>query len=77
MFGITSCSHVFSGAEKDLRGKIMSIPLKRLDDQILHEWYFEHYNDEKDEPFGHDISDTFAFPYIKYCDPKPILRSRS
>ena len=62
------------GRKKALRGKIMSIPLKRLDDRILFEWYFEHYNDEKDEPFGHDISDTFAFPYIKYCDPKPIFR---
>ena len=40
MFGITSCSHVFSGAEKALRGKIMSIPLKRMDDQILSRMVF-------------------------------------
>ena len=77
MFGITSCSHVFSGAEKALHGRIMSLPINRLDDQILHEWYFEHYDDENEEPFGHDVSDPFTFPHIKYCDPKPVLRSQS
>ena len=77
MFGIKSCSHVFSSAEKDLRGKVMSIPLKRLDDTVLHEWYFEHYKDPREEPFGHDVSDAFDFPYIKYCDPKPFLQSGS
>jgi hypothetical protein len=75
MFGITSCSHVFSGAEKELRGSVLSIPLKRLDDRILNEWYFEHHKDAKEEPFGHDVSDAFVFPYIKYSDPKPFLRS--
>ncbi len=75
LFGIASCSHVFSGAEKDLHGKVLSIPLKRLDDKVLHEWYFEHHKDPRDEPFGHDVSDAFDFPYIKYSDPKPILRS--
>ena len=74
MFGITSCSHVFSGAEKDLRGRILSIPLKRLDDQVLNEWYFNHYKVENEEPFGHDVSNTFDFPYIKYCNPKPFLK---
>lgn len=73
MFGITSCSHVFSGAEKDLRGQILSVPLKRLDDKVLHEWYFEHHKDPREEPFGHDVSDAFDFPFIKYCDPKPFL----
>src|SRR5262245_23245847 len=75
MFGITSCSHVFSGAEKELRGRVLSIPLKRLDDGVLHEWYFEHHKDPREEPFGHDVSDAFDFPFIKYCDTKPFLRS--
>ena len=75
MFGITSCSHVFSGAEKELRGRVLSIPLRRLDDKVLHEWYFEHHKDPREEPFGHDVSDAFDFPFIKYCDPKPFLRS--
>jgi hypothetical protein len=74
ILAITSCSHVFSGAEKDLRGDIIHMPMKRLDDQVLHEWYFEHYNDEEEEPFGHDVSNAFDFPYIKYCDPKPFLK---
>jgi hypothetical protein len=77
MFGIASCSHVFSGAEKGLRGKSLIIPLKRLDDQILCEWYFEHHKEERGEPVGHDVSGAFDFPYIKYCDPKPKLRSIS
>ena len=34
LFSITSCSHVFSGAEKELHGEVMSIPLKRLNDQV-------------------------------------------
>ena len=74
MFGITSCSHVFSGAEKDLRGKILNIPLKRLDDQVLCQWYFEHHKEDREEPFGHDVSGAFDFPYIKYCEPKPKLK---
>jgi hypothetical protein len=77
IFGITSCSHVFSGAEKDLRGEVLSIPLKQLDDYILNEWYFEHFKVAEEEPFGHDVSDAFDFPYIKYCDPKPFLQSIS
>ena len=66
MFGITSCSHVFSGAEKDLRGRLLTIPLKRLDDIVLNEWYFDHHKDESEEPFGHDVSDAFDFPFVKY-----------
>lgn len=74
LFGVTSCSHVFSGAEKELRGVVLPIPLKRLNDQVLHEWYFEHHKDPREEPFGHDVSDAFDFPYIKYCDPKPFVK---
>ena len=74
IFGIASCSHVFSGAEKELRGRILSVPLKRLGDQILNEWYFDHFKSEDEEPFGHDVSNTFDFPYIKYCNPKPFLQ---
>jgi hypothetical protein len=75
LFGIVSCSHVFSGSEKDLRGEILSIPLKRLDDLVLNDWYFQHHMDPDEEPFGHDVSNPFDFPYIKYHDPKPILRT--
>ena len=77
MFGIASCSHVFSGAEKDLRGKVLSIPQKRLNDEVLNEWYLDHHKVANEEPFGHDVSNAFDFPYIKYCDPKPFLRSTS
>ena len=76
LFGIASCSHVFSGAEKDLHGRVLSLQtLKRLDDKILHEWYFEHYKNVNEEPFGYDVSDPFDFPYIKYSNPKPNIDS--
>jgi hypothetical protein len=74
LFGIVSCSHVFSGADSDIKGPRQSIQLKRLDDNVLNEWYKYHYNKISEEPFGHDVSNPFEFPYIKYFDPKPILR---
>ena len=66
MFGIRACSNVFSGAANDLEGEIFSPNLERLTDAILNEWYFEHYTCEDDMPFGHDISDPFSPPYIRY-----------
>jgi hypothetical protein len=52
----------------------MSITLKRLDDHVLNEWYFDHFKvAEEEEPFGHDVIDAFDFPYVKYCNPKPFL----
>jgi hypothetical protein len=52
--------------KKDLKGAILSIPSKRLDDAVLDEWYFEHHKDPGEEPFGHDVSYAFESPYIKY-----------
>ncbi len=77
MFGISSCSHVFSGAEKELHGNILSMPTKKLDDQVLNEWYFDHYKDAREDSFGHDVSNAFIFPYVRYCDPKSILGSNT
>jgi Necrosis inducing protein (NPP1) len=68
-FGINACSNVFSGAEQHLVGDIFDPPLEELTDTILEEWYFKHYNDENDMPFGHDIADPFSYPYIKYRRP--------
>lgn len=75
LFGIAECSHVFSGAENHIEGPKLTIPLKRLEDDIIEEWYLEHHNGLDEEPFGHDVSNPFEFPYIKYFDPKPLLRS--
>jgi hypothetical protein len=74
LFGIVSCSHVFGGADSDLKGPKLSMQLKRLDDDVLNEWYQNHHNRPSEEPFGHDVSNPFEFPYIKYFDPKPILQ---
>lgn len=72
MFGVTSCSHVFSGAERDLHGGVLSMPMKKLDDQVLN----DHYKDVREEPFGHDVSNAFVFPYVRY-EPKSILGSNA
>jgi hypothetical protein len=77
-FGIRQCSNVFSGAEEHLVGDIFDPPLKELTDTILEEWYYNHYNEEDDMPFGHDIADPFSYPYIKYHHPSKaeVLRHK-
>lgn len=75
LFGIRACSNIFSGAEYDLHGKKFDPALKRLTDEILKEWYFNHYNDEDDMPFGHDIANPFSYPYIKYRSAKEALHN--
>jgi hypothetical protein len=74
LFGIYACYHIFSGAEDILKGKTLDIPLRQLNDDVLDEWYWNHYKSKDEEPFGHDISNPFEFPFIKYFDPKPLLR---
>jgi hypothetical protein len=70
LFGIRACSNVFSGARYDLEGEKFHPSLKQLTDDVLNEWYFNHYNDEDDMPFGHDVADPFSYPYIKYHSAK-------
>jgi hypothetical protein len=69
VFGIRACSNVFSGAEGDLRGLKFRPRLKKLTDWILTRWYLHHYHDDNDMPFGHDISDPFSSPHIKFHKP--------
>ena len=73
LFGVRACSNVFSGAEYDLQGEIFGPLLKRLTDRILTQWYFKHYYQENDMPFGHDVADPFTYPYIKYHEAKSGL----
>jgi len=73
MFGIDTCFHAFSGAEPVLKGQRLNIPLKRLDDLTLEKWFWHHYKEPEEEPFGHDVSNPFEFPFIKYVDPKAYL----
>jgi hypothetical protein len=77
LFGIRECTNVLSGATYDLKGKRFDPPLKELTDEVLNEWYFHHYNREDDEPFGYDIANPFAFPYIKYRSAKKELTAPS
>jgi hypothetical protein len=73
LFGIATCFHAFSGAESMLRGQQINLSLKRLNDDILLDWYKNHYKESSEEPFGHDVSNPFEFPHVKYVDPKPFL----
>ena len=74
LLGISSCFHAFSGAEGALKGERLNVTLKKLDDTKLKEWFFDHHKSANEEPFGHDVSNPFDFPFVKYIDPKPFLR---
>jgi hypothetical protein len=69
LFGIRACSNVFSGAQGDLHGHRFNSPLKKLTDRVLSKWYFHHYENTNDMPFGHDIADPFTPPHIKFYKP--------
>jgi hypothetical protein len=69
LFGIRACSNIFSGAKGDLHGHRFHPPLKKLTDRVLSKWYFHHYENTNDMPFGHDIADPFTTPYIKFHKP--------
>ncbi len=70
IFGIRTCSNVFSGNRRDHIGFRFEPGLKRLDDLVLIKWYFQNNNYSNDMPFGHDIANPFHFPYIKYRSAK-------
>lgn len=73
LFGIRACSNVFSGAGYTFHGHRFNPALKKLTDNVLKKWYFDHYHKIDDMPFGHDVSDPFSYPYIKYSCPKDQL----
>jgi len=50
--------------------------LKRLDDSILEGWFWNHHKSLEEESFGHDVSNPFGWPYIKYANPKPYLKAQ-
>jgi hypothetical protein len=65
-FAIVTCYHAFTGEEiyydevvfkeKD----ILNFNLNKLTDDILDEWYSR-------KGFGHEVSDPFTFPYIRFA----------
>ncbi|HEY4699849.1 MAG TPA: hypothetical protein VIH27_05720, partial [Nitrososphaerales archaeon] len=69
MFMIAQCNHPFTGKidqTREVEGMNLNPPLKRLTDKVLQEWYYEHGKSDDEEQFGHDISNPFICPYIKY-----------
>jgi hypothetical protein len=63
-----------------MHGHRFNPPLKKLTDTVLRKWYFHHYEDANDMPFGDDIADPFTSPYIKFHKPakeeEEVLRLR-
>ena len=74
LFGMVSCFNASSSAEKDLFDPILPVPLKSLTDDVLNKWYPKHNNKFNEEPFGHDVSNPFDFPYIKDLNPRRCLQ---
>jgi len=65
---VVNCYHVFAGGKQKQErtprfqeAVELSIPLKRLDEQLLQEWY-----NYKENPYRHDISAPFEEPYMLY-----------
>jgi hypothetical protein len=73
LFGLRECSHVFSGDAQYFRDPKIDVPIRELTDEVLYKWYHKHYDSNYDQPFGHDVSNPFEFPHIKYFDPKELL----
>jgi hypothetical protein len=76
VFGIRSCSNVFSGAEVCMQGPNLDPPIKELTDNVLDVWYNHHYEDDYDMPFGHDLANPFEFPYMRYKCAKESIQKR-
>jgi hypothetical protein len=77
VFGIRSCSNVFSGANVSIHGPKLDPPIRELTDNVLDVWYNHHYEDEYDMPFGHDLANPFKFPYMRYrCAKESIRQTR-
>jgi hypothetical protein len=65
-FAIVTCYHAFTAEEiyydePVFKGKnILNFTLKKLTDNILDDWYNQ-------KGFGHEVSDPFTFPYIRFA----------
>ena len=66
-FAIVTCYHAFTGEEtyyddhvfKDEKN-MLNLTLRKLTDDVLEDWY-------NDKGFGHEVSDPFTFPYIRFA----------
>jgi hypothetical protein len=66
-FAIVTCYHAFTGEEIyyddqvfEEEKNILNLALKKLTDDVLEHWYH-------DKGFGHEVSDPFTFPYIRFA----------
>ena len=72
---VLNCYHVFSGLKRQLLPQekiVLSPKLEKLDCKLLEKWYYLHAANR----FGHDISNPFNEPYLKYFPPPEDWVSR-
>lgn len=77
---IIACYHVFTGVKVHNKPSTwnkeetneLELPLKRLDQGLLEQWYYRHTKNR----FGHDVSNPFQEPYLLYCPPPEDIKSR-
>jgi hypothetical protein len=64
--GLATCYHVYTTIGSYLRGPKLKVELLELTDEVLRKWY-------KEENFGHDVSNPWKYPHIKY-HPSPKIK---
>ncbi len=72
---VVNCYHAFTGVKVPLpseQKKELSPALVRLDLKILDKWYYRNAKNR----YGHDISNPFTEPFVKYYPPPEDLLSR-
>lgn len=72
---VLNCYHVFAGLKRWLSKEekiVLSPKLERLDRKLLEKWYYLYAANR----FGHDVSNPFDEPYLKYFPPPEDWVSR-
>lgn len=65
---VLNCYHAFAGLKRQLSDEeriILKPDLERLDHKLIEKWYYLYSTNR----FGHDLSNPFEEPYIKYYPP--------
>ena len=68
---VITCYHAFTAKgvyyDEDVFRKPLDITLRPLTDEVLTEWY-------EQKNFGHDVSDPFELPYLKFAEPQGVAQ---
>jgi len=64
---VATCYHVYTAVRSHLYGSQLAMRLSELSNNVLDSWY-------EDEYFGHDVSDPWEYPHIRYY-PSPKMKA--